>query len=222
MEQHTGLEPAKAAWKAAVLPLHQCCVFRRVVRIRRAVCPSCHASLTSALPPCSPYGGAGLSLQSIMEREEIHFGSPHCHGGQSRIRTCCRLLCCSRASESTFRPCVSAVPRDTAEALFSCRESGIEPPFSWYQEPTPLLKEMIKSIQGPVGCRVSCHAAQRHYADSFGCSAFSIVRKLSALVSVQCLMICAHAASRCSGVRGWYWGFISPVLEMTIAINTPP
>ena len=26
LEQHTGLEPAQAAWKAAVLPLHKCCI----------------------------------------------------------------------------------------------------------------------------------------------------------------------------------------------------
>ena len=26
LEQHTGFEPAQAAWKAAVLPLHKCCV----------------------------------------------------------------------------------------------------------------------------------------------------------------------------------------------------
>ena len=28
LEEHTGLEPAKAAWKAAVLPLHQCSDYR--------------------------------------------------------------------------------------------------------------------------------------------------------------------------------------------------
>ena len=34
------------------------------------VCPGCHALLTSALPPCSPYGGAGLSLQSVLRKKK--------------------------------------------------------------------------------------------------------------------------------------------------------
>lgn len=31
MEKHTGFEPAPAAWKAAVLPLHQCSMWRAPV-----------------------------------------------------------------------------------------------------------------------------------------------------------------------------------------------
>lgn len=45
-------------------------------------------------------------------RREIVVALTNRHGGQSGIRTRCRLLCCSRASESTFRPCAtpSALP----------------------------------------------------------------------------------------------------------------
>ena len=68
LEEHTGFEPALTAWKAAVLPLHQCSIL--------PVCPGCHALLTSALPPCSPYGGAGLSLQSGKKESRQFPGSP--------------------------------------------------------------------------------------------------------------------------------------------------
>ena len=55
---------------------------------RRAVCPGCHASLTSALPPCSPYGGAGLSLQSRQKKKRgDHPGGHKPGGGWSGIRT---------------------------------------------------------------------------------------------------------------------------------------
>ena len=73
LEEHTGFEPAVPAWKAGVLPLTP------MLRITAGLSMS---------------GGAGLCLLSAKKKGGIHFGSlPFCHGGQSRIRTGCLLLC---------------------------------------------------------------------------------------------------------------------------------
>lgn len=44
VEQHTGIEPASSAWKADMLPLHQCCkeVGMDIFRITKA--PSVHTT----------------------------------------------------------------------------------------------------------------------------------------------------------------------------------
>ena len=53
------------------------------------VCPNCHALLPSALPPCSPYGGAVFPAVRI----------PNPSGGRGEIRT----RSCACAWRCTFR-----------------------------------------------------------------------------------------------------------------------
>lgn len=165
LEQYTGLEPARSAWKAEMLPLHQYCIlppgspesggpvfadcqdkchdfcsrWRRMTESNRPpgrgnnpdrpscavlpVCPGCHALLTSALPPCSPYGGAGLSLQSGTKRKKvIHSRSPwsRVEGGigfepiASGCACRCTSACASRPYRSEWGPAL-------LRPLFSCQ-----------------------------------------------------------------------------------------------------
>lgn len=70
------------------------------------VCPGCHALLTSALPPCSPYGGAGLSLQSENKKKGvIHFrGVRSRMEGRVGFEPTASRLCCRSTSACASRP----------------------------------------------------------------------------------------------------------------------
>ena len=111
LEQHTGFEPAQAAWKAAVLPLHKCCIL--------PVCPGCHALLTSALPLFSPDRGAGLSRLSDKKKEgdSLPVVQDRVEGriGFEPIASGCACRCTSACAS---RPC-GATPR--GGPLFSCK-----------------------------------------------------------------------------------------------------
>ena len=102
LEALDGIEPPTGG------RLHRCdpvAPYYRRESARRAVCPSCQALLTSALPLFSPDRGACLSMQSDKKERGSSLPVPvKPGGGQGRIRTGCLPLCCGCASVSTSRP----------------------------------------------------------------------------------------------------------------------
>ena len=59
-------------------------------------------TLLSHMAAGSPAGG--LCLLSAIRKRREKTAMAHCRGGRCRIRTDCLLLCCKRASASTYRP----------------------------------------------------------------------------------------------------------------------
>lgn len=57
LEQHIGLEPIQTAWKAVVLPLHQCCICSADASSGAVRCPtSIPNTITSPRHGCDPRG----------------------------------------------------------------------------------------------------------------------------------------------------------------------
>lgn len=122
LEALDGIEPPTGG------RLHRCdpvAPYCRRESARRAVCPSCHALLTSALPTFSPDAGAGLCrLSETKKKEGKSLPAPvKPGGGQGRIRTGCLPLCCGCASVSTSRPYSPPQRGDNPKCLgiSSCR-----------------------------------------------------------------------------------------------------
>lgn len=74
LEQHTGLEPAQAAWKAAVLPLHKCCISPPLAESGIPCHRCCHTENTCTVIFCRR-----SRVKRLEERDRIGLSLPGLH-----------------------------------------------------------------------------------------------------------------------------------------------